>query len=446
MGFSFAPSRGKFLAGILGALAAVLVLFAGSDSASATTYSPSFGVRLSEMGTGNNADVTLSFAIPSGDSNFASSITFIPPEWGVASDAAVANGAVGGSLVAVSTLGFFSTACAVPFLTAPPLLESIADTSNGVVTFEAGPIGTWFDPVDGLDDNGGLEIRKANVQYPASLLGFPFPHTSVGGPFGFPQTRYFGYVNVSGTNVGINILIYAPGALALAGFPASLGYATVTLINRLGDSTAIPTPSPITDFCAPILSTTTYKGVSLDNATTAADESGAILMTNAPGSGTRLWTSLTVSQRDADSDGYENGLDTCPFDVNVDTSPRLGLLTSDPDRGFGLIPEGIDGACDLDPTTGCGPGLGDDFFSLDCDFDGFGNRGDNCPQTFNNQADMDGDSIGDLCDGVVSLDNPTGAGSSCLPPAPGAPNPCADGHNHTVSIALHARPPTAGPK
>jgi hypothetical protein len=351
--FSSALSRGKLLVGILGVLTAGLLLFAGSDSASATSYGPSFGVRISEMGTGANADAVVSFAIPGDDANFSSNITFIPPEWGVASGASLTDGTVVGDLFAVSTLGFFNTACNNPFPTSPPLLDSIADGSNGFVTFEdgadAGTRGDWFDPVDGIDDSGGQEIRGANVQYPASLLGFPFPNTAVGGPFPYPQTRFFGFVSVGGTDVGINILVYAPGDLALAGFPASLGYATVTLINRLGDPTAIPIPSAITDFCAPIVSTTTYKGISLDNTSTVGDESGAVILTNPIGVGTRLWTSASTSQRDADDDGYENSLDTCPYTVNTDASPKTSVgtpPTSDPDRLFGSVPEGIDSSCD----------------------------------------------------------------------------------------------------
>ena len=87
---------------------------------------------------------------------------------------------------------------------------------------------------------------------------------------------------------------------------------------------------------------------------------------------------------------YENAIDTCPCDPNVDASPRTPLGNPDGD--------GIDSACDPDPAMSRAgpepPGL-----FTDCDADWFYNRGDNCPFIANvDQVDDDDDRIGDACD------------------------------------------------
>jgi hypothetical protein len=81
--------------------------------------------------------------------------------------------------------------------------------------------------------------------------------------------------------------------------------------------------------------------------------------------------------------------------------------------------DGLGDACDAD-TDGDGVPNGQDGFprdpaeSLDSDGDGVGDNGDNCPMTANpSQADGDGDGIGDACDVAV----PTGA---CLSLGAGA--------------------------
>lgn len=125
-----------------------------------------------------------------------------------------------------------------------------------------------------------------------------------------------------------------------------------------------------------------------DSTLSDPDESGVPLFTNPP-EDTYTFTTVALGQRDADGDGYENTLDTCPFVANLG-DPRV---TGDGDDDT----DGLDAACDSndDPTTGG--------TNSDEDLDGYLNRGDNCPVTPNgeaedNQRDSDDDGIGDACD------------------------------------------------
>ena len=59
--------------------------------------------------------------------------------------------------------------------------------------------------------------------------------------------------------------------------------------------------------------------------------------------GEYTFTMYSVSQGDADGDGIENDLDTCPFDVN-EGDPRVAG-DGDPDN------DGLDSACDPEPEV-----------------------------------------------------------------------------------------------
>ncbi len=231
-------------------------------------------------------------------------------------------------------------------------------------------------------------------------------------------------------------------------YDEELGYPTVTLLQNIGDPDVEPVPSTITDFCTPLASSneTLGSGGACDSVANDDDdddevvndgcpavgtaESAAeptegddpctnnvdddlgddlqvgeitvndgcpqaggtsegdithVFYRNAAEPGTYTFTTVAVGQRDADGDGYENGLDTCPFDANQ----------GDPaERGDGDFDEdGIDDVCDPDPQTGV----------IDFDLDGYPNRQDNCPLIANgenedNQASADLDQIGDACD------------------------------------------------
>jgi hypothetical protein len=91
---------------------------------------------------------------------------------------------------------------------------------------------------------------------------------------------------------------------------------------------------------------------------------------------------------DTDGDGIPDSVDNCPYVANQDQADSDG--------------DGIGDACDDCPTDPnktapgiCGCGVAD----TDSDNDGVADCKDNCPTVGNaDQADMDGDGIGDVCD------------------------------------------------
>jgi hypothetical protein len=165
----------------------------------------------------------------------------------------------------------------------------------------------------------------------------------------------------------------------------------------------------MTDFCTPLKLNEISTGITNDNPDTPTDEGGIPLRTLPAQSGTPVTTiSYAFSERDADRDGYENTLDTCPFHADWVWSPhdQTSPIEGDSDLFFGSpAPDGIPDTCDptpTEPTAGSPSGQ-----PTDHDGDGFPNAGDNCPLQSNpDQADRDrnaageevGDGIGDVCD------------------------------------------------
>ncbi len=83
-----------------------------------------------------------------------------------------------------------------------------------------------------------------------------------------------------------------------------------------------------------------------------------------PSDGKYTFGTFALGQRDADGDGYENSLDTCPLALNVG-NPRI---TGDGD----LDSDGLDAVCDPNDNVAGGT-------NSDEDGDGYLNRQDNCP-------------------------------------------------------------------
>ncbi len=267
----------------------------------------------------------------------------------------------------------------------------------------------------------------------------------------------------------LQILVFSPGALAAFDAPhplsglgdPALGYVVVAI---MGDPTHPPGPSDVTDFCSPSETMVMLWGKTRDNPCTGGtcpnsdtpcyfgcgsngcinlvvepspsscppvDESlsgtcldpstyegNCVRYANPPTAGTHLFNVYQQSQRDADNDGKENTLDTCPLTYDT-LDARTGV---GPDIDSDRIPE-VAGSCDTvnDPPTG----------NEDQDGDGFKNTQDNCPIVWNpDQKESEtvtpyasaakrggsrADGIGDACD----------------------PNPTkADGHFHTVLTVI----------
>ena len=349
------------------------------------SFNPIAGITLSDYDSEANADIISHFQVNAPDVNFSAVITFTPPEFGVASDDDVVDGTVVGELASTATAGLAMSACVIQIQPEFTLRDATTDTSN---TFTYDPDTEPISDADwpGYDVLGSGNERGVD-QYPA-FLNTLFPGIT-------PRARYWGhaYIATAVTHVALQFLVFDPGTNlpGLPSFDESWGYPSVTVLN---DPTATLGPSSITDFCTTLISDNTVFG-------TAA---GIPIRTNPQYGGTYVFRSWSRGLPDADGDGMENDIDTCPFDVNDGDIRCLVGQPCDGDEGETPLRDGIDSACDPGPLSPCGPGPEDDADARDCDNDGYENRGDNCPLDANgpaqdNQADGDEDSIGDACDG-----------------------------------------------
>lgn len=392
------------MAGPAFAILVLVALLGAADTAHAGTFNPTLQITLANPEAGASSDWTLDFGVPAGDVQFAGAVFFIPPEWGVTPGADIPIGAVVGNLFANATLGLINSACDGPLPIRFNMLNASTDINDTVVYLDDDDNGTE-DYAEDKDDSG---LQDGIERYPDFLTRLLVDENDQ--PLQ-PIRRAAGISIVAGINVLLQFLVFEPGTFISDEIPAdaSLGYPSVTTLQNAGDPDADPIPGPITDFCSPLTTSNTTFGVSKDNACTDAgadvldplcavnsviivedaeatdpDESGVVLFTN-PAEGTYTFTTIAAGQRDADGDGYENGLDTCPFDGNQG-DPRI--------RGDGDFDgDGLDAACDPN----------DDDTNSDQDLDGFVNRQDNCPLVANgeegtNQRDTDNDTIGDDCD------------------------------------------------
>ncbi len=374
----------------LAMVVAVVTLIAGADRpAFAATFTPAGQACLDNETTttpcdgsttaGATSGISTIFTLPKGDANFAGVIGFTPPGWTIPSDADVPNGALVGSLTAQATLGLISGACSTSLRPTFPLMDATTSAS-ATVTFDNGFL-------DGNSDG----LPDAVTSYP-DFLTRVFPGQT-------PRARLYGQAVVGGINVSLNFLIFEPGTtIHSIHTDAKLGYPSVTVLQNIGDPNIVSSPNAITDFCSPLVSTTTTFGTTQDNPATSANEGGVAYRKNAA-DGTYNSVTWAASQRDADGDGIENGLDTCPFTPDS-WDPRVGAFT---------IPQAGDADGDRVPDS-CDRSPNDANPSNDIDADGYLNTGDNCPQDPNgirtngtqvgpdNQKDTDSDGIGDQCD------------------------------------------------
>ncbi|MCE9595038.1 MAG: thrombospondin type 3 repeat-containing protein [Planctomycetes bacterium] len=119
-----------------------------------------------------------------------------------------------------------------------------------------------------------------------------------------------------------------------------------------------------------------------------------------------------VADTDSDGDGTADCIDACPTDPAKTHPGVCGCGVADTDGDGDGTPDCIDG-CPTDPTKiapgACGCGVID----VDDDGDGIATCVDNCPFVANvDQADSDGDTRGDACDGCP-LDGAKTAPGAC---------------------------------
>jgi hypothetical protein len=253
----------------------------------------------------------------------------------------------------------------------------------------------------------------------------------------------------------VNVLVFDPGT-ALPGltFPASLGYIVVVVEQ---DPTAPPAPSVVSEACTTFQYIRQDLGLTDNNPSTPANEGGVAYRSNPAADGSYAFLEYLRSRRDHDGDAIENEMDSCPFVATGSWNPRI----NDPVWDFDS--DGIPGKDDVaQPGEQLLAGSGCDPTPLtantDPDGDAYLNRQDNCPLTANgasqdNQADTDGDAIGNLCDVVdtapdghlheVCASANVAIGSGGTPSTPACPELVLDMDNDGFSKAVEQHVGTA---
>jgi hypothetical protein len=370
------------------------------------TFNPQSALTFASTAPGANSDITATLDIglgpdgqpntpdDTGDYNFADVVSFTPSQIGVPTDADIPDGAMVGTLNSQTTLGLINSACATQIpvnFTFFDATTNINNTVSGSFAFLAGD----------LNSDGVADIKPPPIvtQYPSFL------NTLFGGVQ--PWARYAGATVIPAAGnfwVTLQLVVFEPGTtLPGFNFDPALGYPSVTVLL---DPTVPPGPSAISDFCTPLKTTTTLFGLTQDNPDTPANEGGVAFRTNPPTAGPINFTLFAASRRDADGDGFENNLDSCPFHADTVWDPRANPPAGDNDQFAGTtLPDGIPDTCDPTPTEATGGPPASQ--PTDHDGDGFINRLDNCPVVFNpDQADSDlneagvlaADGIGNACD------------------------------------------------
>ena len=415
-------SRLRSLGGAFALIAAVTLtgLFASSDTAHAQpSFHPTAEYAVSDSTPNAPADIISSFGVPEGDVQYGATINFAPPEWEITPDADIPDGAIVAELTANAVLGLIGSGCNQQLPVRFDMLEATTDMSTTVPyndpEAEKDPPDEndkqGNEPDDQFDISGGLPLGV--TRYPDYLTRI---FVTPDGTILTPITRAYGQTEVAGIEVSLNFVVLEPGIVLetpngdIIGMDPRLGYPSATVLQAAGDPDTeadIEDNNSVNDFCSPLTVKTTIFKETKDNPDTTANEGGIPVRKN-PAAGTYNFVMYALSQRDADGDGYENSLDTCPYDANPEWDPRETQGYAQAGDADG---DGLGDACDPEVDIPSPPRAG----VYDDDEDFYGNRGDNCPLIANskgqlggsgvdNQEDSDSDGIGDACD-----DNPNNA-------------------------------------
>ena len=318
-------------------------------------FHPSFDAKVADASAGANSDFSLEMSEAEGDPSFMAFYFSIPSEWHITPGCAIPLGTDVGKISWVATLGVINSPCNQLFPIQFTMQNASVDPKDTISFLDdsGNPLRDFSKDRDG---NGVADVIE---KYPDSLNEL-FPDR-------VPLRRSVGITNVSRASVIVQSLIFPPSE-------ATTRQTLVVLFQDFANVRTSTGQSVLTDQCTPFALRMTNFGKS---------KRGEELMRNPP-AGNYTFVLTSIGLRDADGDGIENALDTCPFDANVGDPRRTGIGDADQD--------GLDAACDPNDLA----------FNSDEDHDGFLNRGDLCPLTpapdRTVQHDADSDQIGDECD------------------------------------------------
>ena len=321
------------------------------------------------------------------------------PDWIIASDAAVTNGAIretfsGAITAAVSPAHTCKTTLPLNFT----LIDATASTAvtvapgtnfNGLLA-DTSPANGVPDGADKLPDFLlNLSRVSARIDNDGDFLRDEDPVdganndldalTDEDGYDFSPIARLFGSASIGGVNTVLNVVINNPVPLdndgdgsqaedppdfinndadALTDEDPPEGY---TAVFVFGSPSAPASQGTVAAVCTPWDIRVNRYGISVDNPATAGNEGGTKLLTNSVPSSTERFLTAVTTQGDHDGDLIENRLDTCTFDADndndgtndqSDASPWNPRLVAPP--GDTVDNDGIPLKCDGNPG---GPGL-----------------------------------------------------------------------------------------
>jgi len=440
-------------------LALAFTMFTAGDT-SAQSYKAYGAYALQTRGGGDTADVYNTTAIPRPNYNYedSSMLTFTPIDGWAAQGDMMPIGAYVGTLDASVFIGKANGACATDLSPVFDLYNASTDTSDIL-----GPTDMYFVLKNYI--TVPIPYSKYDPTIPDYLEGYPGFLNNMFDPDGAgplpplqPRARYAGHTtSIADMNILIQVVVFNPGQLEqLGGIYANMGAALgrPSLVALNNPVTQEEAPGAISDFCTPLSTVTTNFG--LTQVSIYVDDSDGLTNSVNPQAGTgilgtHIARTYSRTERDADSDGWENDYDSCHYtnDANWDQAKNGGPGTGDHDN------DGLPDSCDPDPR-GVGDPDTDDCVGgqSDCDGDGYLNRQDICPleangcktsscgPTYNpawdNQNDADGvqpnadlgpgpDSLGDTCDDSDDDGNEDGAGAGTC--NDGLDNRCVNGAN-----------------
>jgi hypothetical protein len=461
----------------LAAVALVLLLLVASEDASAVTYKVNHTTSLScngrdvgdpddnscapgtERNPGEHADITTVLIVDSvldgkpgrQHSNFAKVFSFTAPAtWNIEKGSTIDDGALSAVLYSTTTLSILNGPCTTTVPVAVSLFDATTDMNA-----EAYWLGDGENLLEDSNSNGMPEYIDKYPTYLKDAVDL-----GVSGPSPKPRARYAGHVHATAgaPATQVELLVFDPGELAQfkppnveADFLDSLGYPTYVVMDNPMPLAAVP--SEISEFCAPLsTSTTSYGktqgkgvlymgplGIEFDvpaASRCAANPSAPLCLitrsTNAAagtgiyGGDTHLTSAYSQSYRDADDDGIPNNEDGCPVhgindgcaQVNsvAETGDECNNNISDDWPDDDVVNDGCPTIGSSAETSGaqCLNAIDDDpaddgsttdtdsdgvedvcdpapgTAATDIDGDGFQNRQDNCPLHANSdQADSD---------------------------------------------------------